>query len=92
MIVVSVQGGLRVVWSMPILCATALHEPKKTPLGRQFKKSGSVMHCAYVLAQTLYLDVRAGRLGTHLDTHFVVFDKVMIKWSYLLAQPCTYTL
>ena len=60
MIVVSVQGGLRVVWSMPILCATASHEPKKTPLGRQFKKSGSVMHCAYVLAQTLYLDVRAG--------------------------------
>ena len=38
---------------------------KKTPFGGQFQKSGSVMHCAYVLAQTLYLDVRAGHTLRH---------------------------
>ena len=61
----TVQGGLRVVWWMLILCAMASHEPKKNPFAGAFQKSGSVMHCAYVLAQTLYLDVRAGHTLRH---------------------------
>ena len=65
----TVQGGLRVVWSMLILCAMASHEPKKTPLGGHFKKVAlsCTAHMSWLKLYTWTLG-----LGTHSDTHFVV--------------------